>query len=240
MVRRKRLPSRFVEPPVCKKPDYEWSDELRRYIIQQLGAYRTLPAIYKEITDHSFYLKHDFAGLNSELQTIVQFRAAVKKITQIEIEAAHRMWLTDWRTVPFATTKGRVMALQEMIGILREIKEDRTRFHETDLKVTITDIITSIRKLLRDIRGEMDAEAEREARAASGTNIYIGRTMRGSEITPELLNDTFIALFAEFGIKVLGLEYWELGQLRELERAVRETIESKRKTIEAEFEIVEE
>lgn len=237
--RKKKAPSRFTDVAVRRKSNYEWSDELRRYIVQQLGAYRTVPGIYKDITTRNFYLKHSFDGLDPERQSLNQFKTQIRKITKLEIEAAHRMWLTDWRGVPFATSKGRVQALQEMIGILRSIKDDRSKFHKTDLKVTITDIIDNIRKLLADIRGEMDAEAEREAKAASGTNIYIGRTMRGSEITPELLNDTFIALFAEFGLKVLGLQHWELEQLQELEKAVRETIESKRKTLEADFEIVE-
>lgn len=238
--RKKKAPSRFADLPAKSTPIHSWSDELRRYIIQQLGAYRSVPTIYKDITSRNFSLKHDFEGVDPEKQTLKQFTWQVRKITKLEIEAAHRMWLTDWRGVPFATSKGRVLALQEMIGLLKEIKNDRAKFSEADLDVTITEIVNSIRRLLKDIRHEMDAEAEREARAASGTNIYIGRAMQSSEITPELLNDTFIALFAEFGLKVLGLQHWELEQLEELQRAVTETIQQKRKAIEVDFEVVEE
>ena len=223
-----------------KQSKFEWPDELRRYIIKQLGAYRSNSAIYKEITSPDFERKHLIKGLDPNDQSLLVFASKAAKIPHVEIEAATRMWLTDWRGVPFATSKGRVQALQEMIGLLKSIKDDRAKYSDADLQVTITEIVNNIRKLLKDIRHEMDAEAEREARAASGTNIYIGRAMSGSDITTELLNDSFIALFAEFGLKVLGLHHWEIDQLEMLEAAVQREIARKRKTIEAEFEVVEE
>lgn len=218
----------------------EWSPEVREYVIQQLGACRTNGVIYEDLTNPQFWLKHGFEGLDTAKHSLQRFRKLVTRVKRIDIERAHTMWLNDWRGIPFATTKARVMALQEMIGFLRSIKEDRTKFSDADEEVTITEIINNVRRLLRDIRGEMDAEAEREAKAASGTNIYIGRSLSGSEITPELLNDSFIALFAEFGTAVLGLHHWTLEQLHVLKSAVTEAIESKQKTIEAEFEIVED
>jgi hypothetical protein len=218
----------------------EWSEELRDYIVQQLGAYRTKTAIYKEITHPDFASEHGFASLNPERQSLVQFRTKCGRIRRTEIEGAHQAWLVNWKGIPYATTKGRVEALQEMIRLLKGIVKDRGKYNEADLDITITDIIQNVRRLLRDIRYEMDAEAEREARAASGTNIYIGRSLSGSEITPELLNDTFIALWAEFGATILGLHHWPLDQLRVLQAAVIEAIQSKQKTIEAEFEIVGE
>jgi hypothetical protein len=223
-----------------KQSKYEWPDDLRKYIVKQLGAYRSNSAIYQEITSPDFERKHLIKGLDPDEQNFRAFSTKARNIPAIEIEAAHRMWLTDWQGVPFATSKGRVQALHEMIGILRSIKEDRGKYSDADLDITITEIVNHIRKLLRDIRGEMDAEAEREAKAASGTNIYIGRSMTGSEITPELLNDTFIALFAEFGLKVLGLHHWEIEQLEKLEAAVQKEIASKRTRLEAHFEIIEE
>ena len=223
-----------------KQTKYEWPDDLRKHIVRQLGAYRSKSAIYKEITAPDFERKHLIKPLNPDDQVYMAFSRKVDLIPQVEIEAATRMWLTDWRGVPFATTRGRVQALQEMIGILKGIKNDRAKYNDADLDVTITDIVNNIRKLLKDIRLEMDAEAEREAKAASGTNIYIGRAMSGSDITPELLNDTFIALFAEFGLKVLGLQHWEIDNLEKLEAAVQKELASKRKTIEAEFEVVED
>jgi hypothetical protein len=208
--------------------------------VQQLGAYRTKTAIYKEITHSDFEAEHGFAGLNPERQSGTQFRLKCGRIRHTEIESAHQSWLANWKGIPYATTKGRVEALQEMIRLLKNIVQDRGKYNKADLDITITDIIQNVRRLLRDIRYEMDAEAEREARAASGTNIYIGRSLSGSEITPELLNDTFIALWAEFGAAILGLHHWPLDQLGLLEVAVKEAIQSKQKTIHAEFKIVEE
>jgi hypothetical protein len=218
----------------------EWSEQLRDYIVQQLGAYRTKAAIYKDITSPDFASKHEFEGLNPERQSQKQFQMKCGRIRRTEIEQAHQTWLTEWKGIPYAMTKGRVEALQEMIILLKSIVKERGKYNEADLDITITDIIQNVRRLLRDIRYEMDAEAEREARAASGTNIYIGRLFSGSEITPELLNDTFIALWAEFGIAILGLQHWPLDQLRVLEAAVMDAIQAKQKTIEAEFEVVEE
>jgi hypothetical protein len=223
-----------------KQSKFQWPDDLRRHIIRQLGAYRSPAAIYKEITDPKFEMTHLIKGLDPKNQSQKVFGINASKIPNLEIEAARRMWLTDWQGVPFATSKGRVQALQEMIGILKSIKDDRTKYGDADLNVTITDIVNNIRKLLKDIRLEMDAEAEREAKAASGTNIYIGRAMSGSDITPELLNDTFIALFAEFGLKVLGLHHWEIDQLEMLEVAVQREIAKKRKVIDVDFEVVED
>lgn len=216
------------------------SDELREYIIKQLGAYRTRTVIYKDITSDNFWIKHGFEGLNRDEWTLQRFRNACSRIKKREIEHAHTIWLNEWRGLPFATSKGRVEALTEAIAVLKDIKEDRTKYSDADSDVTITELVNNIRKLLRDIRREMDAEAEREAKAASGTNIYIGRSLSGSEITPELLNDTFIALFAEYGTTVLGLHHWNLEQLTILEQAVTEAIQSKRETIETEFEVIED
>lgn len=196
-------------------------------------------AIYKEITHPDFEAEHGFPGLNPERQSAVQFRKKCGRIRSTEIENAHQTWLVNWKGIPYATTKGRVEALQEMIHLLKSIVKERDKYNEADLDITITEIVQNIRRLIRDIRYEMDAEAEREARAASGTNIYIGRSLIGSEITPELLNDTFIALWAEFGAAILGLHHWPLDQLRVLEAAVIDAIQSKQKTIEAEFEVVE-
>lgn len=235
--RKKKNPNALAVPKPSLK---EWAPELREYIMQQLGAYRTTGVIYKDVTNPKFWLKHGFDGIDSEKQSLQRFRHLCSKFKKLEIESAHNIWLNDWRGVPFATTKARVVALQEMVGFLRSIKDDRTKFSNADEDITITEIINNVRRLLRDIRGEMDAEAEREAKAASGTNIYIGRTLSGSEITLELLNDSFIALFAEFGTAILGLHHWSLEQLHDLKSAITEAIESKQKTIETDFEIVEE
>lgn len=233
-------------PPSDKPKDqgrllkYEWPKELREYIISQLGAYRHKVAIYKEITDSKFYLKHGFDGLNPEYQDLDRFKKCCAKIKRTEIEKAHKSWMVNWRGIPYATSKGRVVALNEMINILKDIKNDRSKYHTADLDVTITELVNNIRKLLKDIRLEMDAESEREAKAASGTNIYIGKNLIGKEINAEFLNDTFIALYAEFGEAILGLQHWNLEQLNKLKLTVEEAINSKQQTIEADFEVVEE
>lgn len=213
---------------------YTWTDEQRTFIIECLGAYRSKPVVYKELTDPNFKKLHGFEGMSMDVQTYTQFRQHCSTIKATEIETAHQKWVEDFQGIPFSTRKGRVEAMSTLIDLLQE--KDATG------KLGIyylPDVVSDIRMLLREIRMEMDAELERAAKAAAGTNIYMGDNLMGMQITPELIADSVVALFGEFGIEMFGFPHWSLKNLLELKTYIDKCINSKQ-IKQAEFTVIDD
>jgi len=215
---------------VTKAP--QLNDEQRAWVVSMLGAYYSRAVIYAQITDKEFERKHGFKGISTNYMSYTQFRDRCLKIKSTEIEVAHNKWVEDWEGVPFATTKGRVVALSDLIDLLRE----KTPDGQHDLYY-LPDIVGDIRMIIREIRNEMDAESEREAKAKSGTNIYIGKTLMDMDISPEMMVDTFTALCKEYGLAILGLENWAVEKLNQLRSHIDEIITEKEKIIDAEYSV---
>lgn len=217
----------------------KWTDEQRAWVIQRLGAYHTPAAIYRMIIAPDFEEQYGFKGIKATDQKYTSFRLMCKRgIKATEIEKSHKSWLQDWKDIPYATTKGRVEALTELISFLNDIKDDKEgKYSIVDIKSSLTEIVDHIRKLIKDISIEMNAEAEREAKAASGTNIYIGRALISTEVTPDLVHDSFIALYKEYGAAILGLQHWSVDALQGLAASVEKVILDKRQAIEADYSV---
>ena len=213
---------------------YTWTDEQRTFIIERLGTYRSKPVVYKELTDPDFKKVHGFKGLDMDVQTYTQFRQQCSTIKATEIETAHQKWVEDFQGIPFSTRKGRVEAMSTLIDLLQE-KDATSRLGIYYLP----DVVSDIRMLLREIRVEMDAEAEREAKAAAGTNIYMGDNLLGMQITPELIADSIAALFGEFGIDMFSFQHWSLKNLLEIKTYINKCINSKQ-TKQAEFTVIDD
>ena len=218
---------------------FKWTAEQREWIVQMLGAYHTKAALYHMITAPDFKEKYGIKGIRPSDQKYSSFRVMCgRKINATEIEKSHKQWIQDWKSIPYATTKGRVEALTKLIDFLNGMKDGKmVGYSAEDIKSLIMEIVDHIRKLIKDISIEMNAEAEREAKAASGTNIYIGRALISTEVTPDLVHDSFIALYKEYGAAILGLKHWSVDSLRELVTSVKKVIDEKQQEIKADYSI---
>lgn len=236
-VKTKLTHKRGKRPKPAVDRNFQFTPEQRELVLQMRAAYHSVATIYKEFIDSEFKYNHGFPGVDPTKVSYDQFRTRIKKFKQSEIMQAREKWIADYEGIPYAARKNRIEAMSALIDILKDGATNEN--DEGYYRYYLPDVVKDIRQLFREIRQEVDADLEREALAASGTNMYIGNTLMKVDITPGLMKDSFSALYKEYGPDILGLEKWTLEALLELQKVIIKYIDAIQKKIKTEFTVVD-
>lgn len=210
-------------------PAAPWTPDLKTFIIKEKAKGQKPSHVWKIITDESFEKEFHIKGPHKK----AKFRTFLNrwhKIPVEEVAIARQEWKNNFDDLYYSSKRGRVETLSRMAKKL----EDAVNEGNLD-----TEILAEVRKTLTAIRQEMNADADREALANSGSILIANPKEVKLDIT--LIKELIMTMRNDVGgIKeIIDFSILQLHELEEIKKAVDEEI---KKTIDGlqETEIIEE
>lgn len=214
-------------------PAPPWPVMLRQFIIDQLASWKTKKEVYQLVTSKKFEDKYSIERLDPKVQNFKSFVVMCANIPKRELAKAHNQWLQRYDDIRWSGQKARVAGMSELVDkLMAKIKEDPLEY---------VDALAQLRMYMEQIRKEMTLDAELEAKASSGTRIFLQGS--GSvNFTADLMKDVVLVIREEYGgLHNIDLTALTIDELKKLIDACTEVYEEKLSNeVPTNFEIIDE